>query len=210
MGFLAGISWMLYRLSRENQLTLATLTDGRRAIFYGAFGMIALLIAGQDKSGRAVSGRCSGSSCWAPRWWRSGGSGPRRTPTEPAGVRARLKVLLVASMALLACAGAIAGSAAAAQRVFVKASIDSNELKVRPHVILLSGDGTLGLERVHYGTYGGAVAKASGRAYTRGCTPNCAEGKVRRPGATLRFSDLLKCEGKWSMGSSNTGCTGRC
>jgi hypothetical protein len=49
MGFLAGITWMLYTLSRENQLTLATLTDNRRAIFYGAFGMLALLIAWQDK-----------------------------------------------------------------------------------------------------------------------------------------------------------------
>lgn len=49
LGFLAGISWMLYVLSRENQLTLATLSDGRRAIFYGAFGMIALLIAGTSK-----------------------------------------------------------------------------------------------------------------------------------------------------------------
>jgi hypothetical protein len=49
LGFLAGISWMLYTLSRENQLTLATLSDGRRAIFYGALGMIALLIAGTDK-----------------------------------------------------------------------------------------------------------------------------------------------------------------
>jgi hypothetical protein len=49
LGFLAGISWMLYVLSRENQLTLATLSDGRRAILYGAFGMIALLIAGTDK-----------------------------------------------------------------------------------------------------------------------------------------------------------------
>ncbi len=49
MGFLAGIAWMLYVLSRQNQLTLATLTDRRRAIFYGAFGMIALLIAGTDK-----------------------------------------------------------------------------------------------------------------------------------------------------------------
>ena len=49
MGFLAGIAWMLYTLSRQNQLTLATLTDGRRAIFYAAFGMIALLIAGTDK-----------------------------------------------------------------------------------------------------------------------------------------------------------------
>ena len=49
MGFLAGISWMLYTLSRQNQLTLATLSDGRRAIFYAAFGLIALLIAGQAK-----------------------------------------------------------------------------------------------------------------------------------------------------------------
>jgi peptidoglycan/LPS O-acetylase OafA/YrhL len=49
MAFLAGITWMLYTLSRQNQLTLATLTDGRRAIFYGGFGMLALLVAGQDK-----------------------------------------------------------------------------------------------------------------------------------------------------------------
>jgi len=49
MGLLAGIAWMLYMLSRENQLTLSTLTDGRRAIFYGAFGMLALLVAGSDK-----------------------------------------------------------------------------------------------------------------------------------------------------------------
>src|ERR1700753_3224425 len=49
MGFLAGISWMLYTLSRQNQLTLATLSDGRRAIFYGAFGLLALLVALQSK-----------------------------------------------------------------------------------------------------------------------------------------------------------------
>ncbi len=48
MGFLAGISWMLYVMSRENQLTLATLSDGRRAIFYGAFGLLALLVAAAD------------------------------------------------------------------------------------------------------------------------------------------------------------------
>jgi hypothetical protein len=49
MALLAGIAWMLYVLSRENQLTLSTLTDGRRAIFYSAFGMLALLVAGSDK-----------------------------------------------------------------------------------------------------------------------------------------------------------------
>jgi hypothetical protein len=49
MGFLAGIAWLLYTLSRENQLTLATLSDGRCAILYGAFGLIVLLIAGADE-----------------------------------------------------------------------------------------------------------------------------------------------------------------
>jgi len=49
MAFLAGLAWMLFVLSRQNQLTLATLSDGRRAIFYGAFGMLALLIAGNDE-----------------------------------------------------------------------------------------------------------------------------------------------------------------
>jgi hypothetical protein len=49
MGLLAGIAWMVYTVSRENQLTLATLSDGRRAALYGAVGLIALLIAGSDK-----------------------------------------------------------------------------------------------------------------------------------------------------------------
>jgi hypothetical protein len=49
MALLGGIAWMLYVLSRENQLTLSSLTDGRRAIFYSALGMVALLVAGSDK-----------------------------------------------------------------------------------------------------------------------------------------------------------------
>jgi hypothetical protein len=49
MGLLAGVAWMIYTFSRQNQLTLATLTDGRRATLYGAIGLIVLLIAGSDK-----------------------------------------------------------------------------------------------------------------------------------------------------------------
>jgi hypothetical protein len=49
LGFLAGISWMFYTYSRQNQLTLATLTDGRRAILYSAVGMVVLLVAGKPK-----------------------------------------------------------------------------------------------------------------------------------------------------------------
>jgi hypothetical protein len=49
MAFLAAIAWALFVFSRENQLTLATLSDSRRAILYGALGLIALLIAGKDE-----------------------------------------------------------------------------------------------------------------------------------------------------------------
>jgi hypothetical protein len=49
MGFLGALAWMVFVLSRQNQLTLATLTDARRAILYAALGMIALLIAGSDE-----------------------------------------------------------------------------------------------------------------------------------------------------------------
>jgi len=49
MALLAGIAWMVYTISRENQLTLATLNDRRRAILYGAVGMLVLLVAGSDR-----------------------------------------------------------------------------------------------------------------------------------------------------------------
>jgi hypothetical protein len=49
MGFLAGIAWAVFVAGRQNQLTLATLTDTRRAILYSALGMIALLIAGSKE-----------------------------------------------------------------------------------------------------------------------------------------------------------------
>ena len=49
MAFLAGITWSIYVLGRQNQLTLATLTERRRLIFYSAFGLLALLVAGYNK-----------------------------------------------------------------------------------------------------------------------------------------------------------------
>lgn len=49
MGFLAAIAWTVFVLSRQQQLTLATLSDGRRAILYAALGLLALLIAGSDE-----------------------------------------------------------------------------------------------------------------------------------------------------------------
>jgi hypothetical protein len=49
LAFLAGIALMVYTLYRQNQLTLSTLPDSRRAALYGAVGGLALLVAGQDE-----------------------------------------------------------------------------------------------------------------------------------------------------------------
>jgi hypothetical protein len=49
MGFLVALAAFVYQLYRQNQLTMATLSDGRRAILFGAVGLIALLIAGTDE-----------------------------------------------------------------------------------------------------------------------------------------------------------------
>ena len=47
--FLAVIAWFAYRLYREQQLTLATLTDARKAGLFGAAGAIALLVVAYDE-----------------------------------------------------------------------------------------------------------------------------------------------------------------
>jgi hypothetical protein len=44
MIFFAAIGWLIYRTYREQQLTLATLSDARRAGLFGAAGAIALLV----------------------------------------------------------------------------------------------------------------------------------------------------------------------
>ena len=49
MAFLAAIAWFGFRLYREQQMTLMTIPDGRRAILFGALGAIALLIVGYEE-----------------------------------------------------------------------------------------------------------------------------------------------------------------
>src|SRR5512132_1094816 len=49
LGFLVALVAMVYSFYLQNQLTLAALSDGRRALLFGALGLIALLIAGVDK-----------------------------------------------------------------------------------------------------------------------------------------------------------------
>jgi hypothetical protein len=92
--------------------------------------------------------------------------------------------------------GAVGAGAAGGGKVFVEPYLNQGPAQVRPHEILLAEDGTLSLYAIHYESYGGATATATGRGYTRGCVPDCAQGKVLRPRAKIRLSQVTSCEGK--------------
>ena len=81
-------------------------------------------------------------------------------------------------------------------KIFVIRSVVSNQLVFRPHSIGLSGDGTFSLDRIQWRSYGGATARATATAFTKGCTPDCAEGHIDRPRAKLRFTTPVECEGR--------------
>jgi hypothetical protein len=113
--------------------------------------------------------------------------------------RAQLIAAVAVIVALVGLVGGAAGASAggsAGGKVFVEPYLNQGPAQMRPHEILLSEDGTLSLYAIHYESYGGAVATATGRGYTRGCTPDCAQGKVQRPQATIRLSQVTRCEGK--------------
>jgi hypothetical protein len=106
-------------------------------------------------------------------------------------------ILLIAlTVALLATTWAAVALGAAPKKVYVEGDIVGQELVYRPHAIGLSADGTFALTGIKYQSYGGSTATATGRAYVRGCTPDCAQGKVYRPSARLRLEARIQCRGK--------------
>jgi hypothetical protein len=102
------------------------------------------------------------------------------------------------ALALLAIAVTCAATAigAAPKKVYVEGDVVNQELVYRPHAIELAADGTFALTGIKYTSYGGPTAAATARAYLRGCTPDCAQGKVYRPAATLRLEARMRCQGQ--------------
>ena len=109
----------------------------------------------------------------------------------------RPRIVIVAlALTLVAATCAAAALGAAPKKVYVEGDIVGQELVYRPHAIGLSADGTFALTGIKYESYGGPTATATGRAYVRGCTPDCAQGKVYRPSARIRLEAQIQCRGK--------------
>jgi hypothetical protein len=102
---------------------------------------------------------------------------------------------LVAVLATALAATASGATSGANRRVYVERDIVNQQLAYRPHAIGLAADGTFAMLGIRWQTYGGATATAVSSAYVRGCTPDCAQGRVFRPRATLRLDKVIDCHG---------------
>ncbi|MBS1845048.1 MAG: hypothetical protein JST53_11580, partial [Actinobacteria bacterium] len=111
-------------------------------------------------------------------------------------VRRLASVFVALALLAIAVTGAAAAIAAPPTKVYVETDVVSQALAYRPHAIGLAADGTFAMTGIKYASYGGPTATATSRAYVRGCTPNCAQGKVYRPAATLRFESQERCGAK--------------
>lgn len=108
----------------------------------------------------------------------------------PRRAAASLAAIAVLSVLLAAIASA------APPKVYVPTNVVDSQLAYRPHEIVLAADGTFAMSHIHWLSYGGAGARATARAYTRGCTPDCAQGKVTEPAAKLRLGHRVSCRGQ--------------
>ena len=81
-------------------------------------------------------------------------------------------------------------------RVLIRRSICDETFVYRPHRIGLSCDGTFLIQRIRWLHYGGQAASARASAYTRGCNPACAVGRVFHPTARIRLSHRVRCDGR--------------
>jgi hypothetical protein len=82
-----------------------------------------------------------------------------------------------------------------AQRVRVIRALGEDKLYYRPHFFLLSGDGSFGLNKVQWKSWGGATARATARGFVNDCIPYCAAGHIDRPPARLTLSKIVDCNG---------------
>jgi hypothetical protein len=66
----------------------------------------------------------------------------------------------------------------------------------RPSSVLYTGDGTGYFVKLHWTSFGGATAVATGTDRLNNCTPSCAAGKFRSYPATLTLSKPIACHGE--------------
>jgi hypothetical protein len=89
----------------------------------------------------------------------------------------------------------IAGTASATLGASSVKITNCVKASVRPRTLTLTcGDGNTVLAGLHWSSFGGSVAHASGTFETNTCNPNCAQGKVVRYSVTAKASEPRTCK----------------
>jgi hypothetical protein len=112
----------------------------------------------------------------------------RAAIAKVAVMRRALLLALVAALALAAAGFASMGNPSVS---------NCGKLVHRPaSVVLTCGDAGYSLVKLHWQSWGGARAAATGAASVNNCTPNCAAGKFKSYPVTLAADRLKTCQGK--------------
>ena len=100
-----------------------------------------------------------------------------------------LATALLATSAWLSAGSADAGGARASAQVVFYADVanlvpgtppySKAVPSVRPNLVLMFQDGSWVIEKLHWSSWGGPVARATGISSASNCQPNCAQGKRR-------------------------------
>lgn len=117
---------------------------------------------------------------------------------ESAGfLRRRLEItccLLVAG--LLGLGLFVGGSALAGGPRVLVPGCPGGQSHYKPTQITIScGDGGISVRAIHYQTYGGTIARATGTAEENICQPDCGAGHFRAYPAKLELEAILDCNG---------------
>lgn len=125
----------------------------------------------------------------------AGWEGGAPTPTRVQGPPDEAELRAASERAMLEVTPDVGAEPAKPQRVRVVRALGEDKLYYRPHFFLLSGDGSFGMNKVQWMSWGGATATATARAFVNDCVPYCAAGHIDRPRAKLVLSKIVDCNG---------------
>jgi hypothetical protein len=107
------------------------------------------------------------------------------------GITCCLLVAGLLGLSLFVSRPALAGS----PRVLVPDCAGGQSHYKPVRIIISCGDGGISVRAIHYQTYGGMIARATGTAEQNICQPDCGAGHFRADPAKLELEAIIDCTG---------------
>ncbi|HEX4108654.1 MAG TPA: hypothetical protein VHX88_11000 [Solirubrobacteraceae bacterium] len=100
--------------------------------------------------------------------------------------------LLAAAVLTVGAACALPAFAAGSKKIS-----NCNEAQTRPKdVTIACGDGNTFLANLHWSSFGGSTASATGTFEENNCSPSCVNGKLEKAAVKVIASGTIACKGR--------------